>query len=90
MLVSEHAATSIETVLLMVEGSAVLGLQFLVVDLRHEVGRELVVAVSKFALLAISAHADFNPVLAELGLVFDFRVIVLKFSSFRGESTVLG
>lgn len=64
VLVSEHAAATVETVLLVVEGSAVLGLQFLVVDLGHEVVGELVVAMSEFALLVISTHSDFNPVFA--------------------------
>ena len=37
MLVSEHAAASVEADLLVVEGSAVLGLQFVIADLWDDV-----------------------------------------------------
>jgi len=90
MLVSEHAAATVEAVLLVVEGSAVLGLQFLVVDLGHEVVGELVVAMSEFALLVISTHSYFNPVFAKLSLVFNFLVILHKLRVVRWELGIRG
>ena len=54
MLVSEHTAASVETHLLVVECSAVLGLEFLVANLRYDMLRQLIIAMGKSAFFTIS------------------------------------
>ena len=92
MLVSEHAAASVETHLLVVECSAVLGLEFLVANLWDDMLRQLIIAMGKSAFFTIPTDARVNPILAHLSLVFRllFRVIeldiVMTFLVIWGES----
>ncbi len=78
VLVSEHAASSVETNFFLVESPAVLGLQLIVGHLGSDVLGQLVIAVSKSALLAVAANSTLNPVLAHLSLVLRLLVLALE------------
>ena len=77
MLMPEHTALTIEAHLLIVEGPTVLGLKLVVTDLWFYMVAELIIAMGKFTLLAISTDASVHPVLAQFSLELTFRVLVV-------------
>lgn len=78
VLVSEEAATAVEADLLLVEGPAILRLQFVVAYLGHKLVWQLLISVCKSALFAIATDANLDPVFAQFGLVLLFLLLVLE------------
>ena len=76
VLVTERAAYTIHADLPVVEGRAVLGLEL---GVESSLGglSELMLAMGKSTLIIIVAFAVFNPVLANLSLVFAFGGVLL-------------
>ena len=68
VLVSEHATSTIHTLLSVVEGSAVLGLELLIIAASGSLS-ELLLSVGEAAFILVPALCCLNPVLAELSLV---------------------
>ena len=90
MLVSEHASAAIHALLGLVEGSAVFGLELLVIA-GNGSHCELLLAVSETALGLIAAFGSLNPVLAELSLVLAIWVnldILLGLLRLHGGHTI--
>ena len=77
MLVSEHAARPVQALLRLVEGTAVLALELLIVAVDGCAG-QFFLSVGEAALVLVAALCSLNPVLAELSLVFAVRISCLK------------
>jgi hypothetical protein len=69
VLVAEHAANAKGTLLRVVEGPTILGLEAVTVALDRS-ACELLLAVSKITLFPIVAFGSLEPKFAEFGLVF--------------------
>lgn len=68
VLVSEHATSTIHALLSVVEGSAVLGLELLIIAASGSLS-ELLLSVGEAAFILIPALCCLDPVLAEFSLV---------------------
>ena len=69
MLVSEHAARAVQALLRLVEGTAVLALELLIVAV-DGCASQFFLSMGEAALVLVAALCSLNPVLAELSLVF--------------------